>query len=365
MLNERLELEAYVSNPKSENPRLQPKVLTNKFDIKMGKYSLRGITRVLTIVTQEILFPEGMDSADSDLLQIRMQTVPVILNHWCGFLPEGDFQEVKDEAIKTAVEKWFTKYPESDGWLYEYWKHQYITYQMAVAERKKKRQNSKSDSATMDISADDISKKGEVLWKGLVNQWKDQFNSTNNYMAESVNFNNIIADALAAGPLKEQYLVFRKDLYDSKKTKFNIKKIQDLKTQMNMFGYLYKCEGNASTKLKFLKNVAAFLLWKQEHPDSQNEVLLQKERLLGWYGLDDCTGTVKTWFLEKFTWLDHPVMTRIAYPDFAKFGFDPEYLKYFDFQLIKPEDEEKYAEDYWILKDSGHGQKTPFIIKNI
>ena len=116
--------------------------------------------------------------------------------------------------------------------------------------------------------------------------------------------------------------------------------------------------------MKLLKNIIAFLIWQQEHPGKQREVWLRKNRLLGWYGQDDSSGKLKVWLFEQFTWNEKPIMYHRGSSDYSKFGINPDYIKHFDFQLINPEQVEVYQNNYWIIKDAGHGDEVPFIILN-
>ena len=46
MLNERAEFEAYITNPESSSPRIQPKLLTGNFSTDCGLY---GIEQILVV----------------------------------------------------------------------------------------------------------------------------------------------------------------------------------------------------------------------------------------------------------------------------------------------------------------------------
>lgn len=47
MLNERAEFEAYITNPESSSPRIQPKLLTGNFSTDCGLYGIEQILVVL------------------------------------------------------------------------------------------------------------------------------------------------------------------------------------------------------------------------------------------------------------------------------------------------------------------------------
>lgn len=47
MLNEKAEFEAYITNPESSSPRIQPKLLTGNFSTDCGLYGIEQILVVL------------------------------------------------------------------------------------------------------------------------------------------------------------------------------------------------------------------------------------------------------------------------------------------------------------------------------
>ena len=141
--------------------------------------------------------------------------------------------------------------------------------------------------------------------------------------------------------------------------------------KMQMFKYLIDCKGaHASKKLKMLKNIIAFLIWQEEYPKIQNEVILQKIRLFGWYGENDSDGKADNWCFSKFAFTEnkdgkaYPIMYRVPFADYTKMGIDPRYLKMHDMRLIDTTETEKYTETHWIIKDSGYGLELPLIVLN-
>ena len=140
---------------------------------------------------------------------------------------------------------------------------------------------------------------------------------------------------------------------------------------MQMFKYIIDCKGaHASKKLKMLKNIIAFLIWQEEYPKIQNEVILQKIRLFGWYGENDSDGKADNWCFSKFAFTEnkdgkaYPIMYRVPFADYTKMGIDPRYLKMHDMRLIDTTETEKYTETHWIIKDSGYGLEFPLIVLN-
>ena len=167
--------------------------------------------------------------------------------------------------------------------------------------------------------------------------------------------------------VRVRYLVFKKDENAVEKRK---------KPDIH---YLYEIqEGESSpqksTITKFLKNIEAFLILQTYHPENQKEVLLDRRRLLGWYGRDDQKNDTSIWYLDHFLWHGENIFwrndTRINL-NFIKFGVNPEYLKHFDFKLIEPKSEDElktyikeYGDRYWILKDTGHVKNSPLCFVN-
>ena len=320
MLNEILEFEAYVTEPCSPNPRLKPKLLTEKFSFEDGAYKLKGIDQIMTIVLRGFLFPEhAKDFFDENGL-LSAEGIAIskeVLNIWCGF---SDSKKASSE-----VKKWLKKYRYADHWLKKYWIFQYEFF----SEKKKPK------------------KEGAAEWEILAEKWRKDFNDDTAYKAESYTFDNIIANALEKGPLKQRYCIVKKSA-DGKK----IKKMKDLTI------YLFDCnEKNRveKTEVKMLKNIIAFQIGQEEHPGNQKEVILQRLRLFGWYDKDDEDGKLENWCFPKYLYREKKlsIMTSRRGTDYAKFGINIDYLKEYAFQLIDQEEIEKYREKYWIIDDRG------------
>lgn len=335
MLNEKLEFEAYVTDPESDTPRIQRYLLIGKFS-KEG--NLYGLETILTVIARGFLYAKaGNDdpavAGEGPYSEEMIHAAIRVLARWCGF---SSGEEKEADQQNSCLQTWFEKYPEADGWLEKYWKH-YCK-----------------------------SKHSEELWKEYEEKWKRSLNS-GDYRFNKISYQNVIANALEMGPLRIRYLVFKKD-----ENAVEERKKPDIH-------YLYEIqEGERSpqksTITKFLKNIAAFLILQTYHPENQKEVLLDRRRLLNWYGQDDQKNDTSIWYLSHFLWHGDPIFWRSdtwMNLNFIKFGVNPEYLKHFDFKLIEPKSEDElktyikeYGDRYWILKDTGHVKNSPLCFVN-
>ena len=326
MLNEKLEFDAYTKTPKSETPRIQPYYFTNSFS---DTCELNGLEQILTVIARGILFSNHGIIEENTLNPKFIEGVSEILQRWCGF-DETDYRE---EGKNPCVEQWFEKSPEADGWLKAYW-----TYHFNKGEKRKK-----------------TTLRAEDMWKQVKEKWQVSLCSSSDYRWKKITYHNVIANARELGPLRERYLVFRKD-----------EKQKEVKEEVS-FQYLYQVNGggkpNKNKQQKFLKNIAFYLLHQEQHPKNhRTEVLFRKGALLGWYGQDDTTGEKKHWFFDNLYWDQIPIFSKSGGGDYVKFGVDSDYLRKFDFKLIEESEIEEYEEQYWILKDAGHGNRLE--IKN-
>ena len=99
MLNEFLEFEAYTKNPTSENPRLQPMMLTHSFSIsRYGNYYLDGIDQVLIIIARHFIFSECGKTSDN-IVESTIQ----VLKRWIGMTDNNEKED-------TLVNRWFQEY---------------------------------------------------------------------------------------------------------------------------------------------------------------------------------------------------------------------------------------------------------------
>lgn len=334
MLNEIIEYTAYIGKPQSDNPRVQPKALTNNFKKEDRGYILKELDQILLVIARGVIysFEDGAVKGELDCdLNNGVAITMEILSHWLGINKEDTF-------CHELVSKWFEENTDADCWLEKFWTYHYKIIKKA------------NESEALNE------------WNECLEKYKNILEGAD-YRSESLSFKNIIASAIEAGELTERYMIVKKsDMPDERVSNGN----NNIKKAMKRFEYLYDYSGSpqATTKMKLLKNIAAFLIWQNEHPDKQTEVLLKRIRLFGWYGLDDSSGKADKWCLKDFSWNSNPIMLRQRYKDFAKMGIAEEYIKNFGFQLIYPSEIEAYKENYWILKDPGYGLNKPFIVIN-
>ena len=338
MLNEENEFKAYVTDPRSSEPRLQPKCLTDKFK---NEGVLLGIDQVMVIVTRGFLFSytalRMKVIVDKDQITSEgVEAAKELLNRWCGF---KDAQNLKETL---TVKEWFKEYPDADGWLREFWKYNY-----------------KKNADASDMDAEKWDKKASEKWEKNAEKWSEDYNSALDYTAKTITFDNVIAAALEKGPLKKRYIAVKK-----KEDAGRINNIED------MCDYVLNCKGGSTKKkIRMLKNIIAFRIWQSEHPGLQEEVLNQKLRLLNWYGLDDTKGEKTTWCFSDFKWKEKSIMHSIdiTWNDFSKFGIDTDYLNHFGFELINPNEteNEKYKNGFFIIKEKENSIKSDLEILNI
>lgn len=323
MLNEYLEFEAYVTNPTSPNPRVQPKLLTDHF--KKGGY-LIGIESIMTVVARGFIFLSEKSIQTGNNLHEIIDDARELLHRWTGFADNDNIKRTDNPRI----EGWLQKFPEADGWLKNYWEFQYKT----------------------------VNKKKEVdaeLWKELEEKWNLRLSNSMDYCASTFNYNNIIANALEMGALKHRYFVVKKIDFIEKKG------YESQENQGSNFAYLYDyIKGRQEESyMKVIKIIVAYLIKQESHPVGQNEVWIRNGELAGWYGLDDGKNGVETFYPSRASWQDRPIYTRYSLrKNFSKLSIDSEYLKEFDYRIIEKEEADRYRETHWVLDDLGHGLRN-------
>ena len=324
MINELLEFKSYITYPSSDTPRLQPKMLTDDFGSTGNLY---GLEHILTIIARGFIFGDFYDadkvSDDGMISDDFIVTVANILYSWLGFECAKDY--VGDED---AINKWNEKYPQADGWLKNYY--------MKHCPKKDK----------------------EKRWVKIEEE-RSKYLMGEDYRLSVVSINNIIANALELGPLKEQCMIIKKDSVSVKS-----KKLKD------RFQYLFcldesKKAANPQEKTveRFLKNIAAYLYLKDNHPKGQKFVLLDRIQLLCWYGLDDNKNEADSWYFKRFLFdkcdSKVPIMTAMSGDrgwNFIKLMIDNDFIAKYDIKLINADEIESVdKEKYWIIKDNGHG----------
>lgn len=324
MLNELVELESYITAPTSDTPRLQPKMLTDDFGSTGNLY---GLEHILTIIARGFIFGDFYDadkvSDDGMISDNLIATVGNILFSWLGFECAQDYVGDAD-----AINKWNKKYPQADGWLKNYY--------MKHCPKKDK----------------------EKRWVKIEEE-RTKYLLDGDYRLGAVSINNIIANALEQGPLKEQYMIIKKSSVSVKS-----KKLKD------RFQYLFcldesKKAANPQEKTveRFLKNIAAYLYLKDNHPKGQKFVFLDRIQLLCWYGLDDNKNEAGSWYFKRFLFdkcdSKVPIMTAMSGDrgwNFIKLMIDNDFIAKYDIKLIDADEIESVdKEKYWIIKDNGHG----------
>ena len=324
MLNELVELESYITAPTSDTPRLQPKMLTDNFG---NTGVLYGLEHFLTIITRGFIFGNFIDidktSADGMISDNLIATVDNILFSWLGFECAQDYVGDAD-----AINKWNDKYPQAEGWLKNYYeKH--------------------------------CTKKDKAKRWAKIEEERSKYLMGEDYRLSVVSINNIIANALELRPLKEQCMVIKKDSAIIKSSKLK-----------DRFKYLFcldesKKAANPQEKTveRFIKNIAAYLYLKDNHPKGQKFVLLDRIQLLCWYGLDDNKNEADSWYFKRFLFdkcdSKVPIMTAMSGDrgwNFIKLMIDNDFIAKYDIKLIDADEIESVdKEKYWIIKDNGHG----------
>ena len=324
MLNEILEFKSYITAPTSDTPRLQPKMLTDDFG---STGILYGLEHLLTIIARGFIFGDFYDadkvSDDGMISNNLIVTVDNILFSWLGFECAQDYVGDAD-----AINKWNKKYPQADGWLKKYYmKH--------------------------------CTKKDAVKRWVKIEEERSKYLMGEDYRLSVVSINNIIANALELGPLKEQCMIIKKDSVSVKSVKFK-----------DRFQYLFCLDENKKaanpqekTVERFLKNIAAYLYLKDNHPKGQKFVLLDRIQLLCWYGLDDNKNEADSWYFKRFLFdkgdSKLPIMTAMSGDrgwNFIKLIIDNDFIAKYDIKLIDADEIESVdKEKYWIIKDNGHG----------
>ena len=324
MLDEIKEFESYVTNPTSDTPRLQPKMLTDNFGATGILY---GLEHLLTIIARGFVFGDFYDadkaSDDGMISDNLIATVGNIFFSWLGFECANDFTGDAD-----AINKWNSKYPQADGWLKKYYmKH--------------------------------CTKKYASKRWAKIEEERSKYLKGDDYRLSVVSINNIIANALECGRLKEQCMVIKKDSAIIKSSKLK-----------DRFKYLFCLDESKKaanpqerTVERFLKNIAAYLYLRENHPQGQKFVLLDRIQLLCWYGLDDNKNEADSWYFKRFLFdkcdSKVPIMTAMSGDrgwNFIKLMIDNDFIAKYDIKLINADEIESVdKEKYWIIKDNGHG----------
>ena len=225
------------------------------------------------------------------------------------------------------------KYNAADSWLKKYWFYQYNN----VGSRKSKLTSDK-------------------LWENLEAKWNYSLNLPLDYMAGRITYRNIIANALEEGPLRNRYLVFKKDT-NSKK----------LRNENEQFKYLFdKSSIHVESLMKLMKIIAVYLVNREKQPNGQSEVVITNSELANWQAKDDGKKGIKDWYPQNALWNEKQVYKRFSLiRNCIKLYVSEEYLMHFGFQLIDASNIQtlENKRDYWVLEDNGHGIKDCWSIK--
>ncbi len=292
MLNEIMEVESYLSDPKTT--RLNAKLLGD--GLKKGEYKLNGIADVLSMIAAYYIYNfTGASKIDEEL----EKKVTLILRVWFGF--EGD---VSSEELKEAKkDKWFTEHPYAEGWLREYLKP-YL-----------------SEDRT---------------WITYSEKWCKAWKSQMTYQAQQLVYPNIMAQALARGPLKEYVLV-------TKKCKALFADIQNEKGKKPPIG----------RKKTLLKLIATYKILQLQQP-GQKYVLMQTNRILNWCGYNSYK---QDRMCPDLRWKNEQLVLVESYKDFRKFSINSHFLDAMEIRLVEKEEAMNIdPEQYDIYQDQGYGK---------
>lgn len=297
MLDEIKEVEAYLCQPDAKEPRLGEKLLFEK----KGEYRLNGIADVLTLVACRYLYDYNQLSKTDMKWK---ENVILIMRIWCGF--ENDVTEEELEWAKKENAAWFQNYPQAEGWLRKY--HKNIHKEADV----------------------------ECEWLKYSEKWREILNSKYFYQAESLCYENILAQAIARGPLKSYYLVIKKEYENALEN--DIKNEKDKKP-------------DSRRKNTLLKILAAYKILQRFHP-GQESVLLQTNRILNWLGFN--SDKDDRWCLG-FQWCGENIFTKESTNNYKKLHVNQKFLKEMD---VKLQEGDLIPDGYNVYKDMGHGKQN-------
>ena len=297
MLNEFLEVTSYLENPIADDIRLNYKLLSDDFK---GKCKLDGIADVLTLIACHYIYDFCKVTEVSR--KIADKTI-LILRIWCGF--EEDVSSEELEKAKIENQEWFKTYPYAEGWLCSY--------------------------------HDKYLKEEGGAWSVYSLEWKKKLHSSNVYRAEKVSYENILAQAVARGSLKNYYLVVSKKYEDIINNEVINAKGKRLAT------------GRQRTMLKFL---GAYSVLQLLHP-KQKFVLMQSARILNWLGYD---ANKPERIVGDIIWNGEPIFQLDGQGDFRKFSVNSKFLSEIELKVQEGEINQE-PDVYDMYQDIGHGKK--------
>jgi len=302
MLNEFLEVETYLGDPTTEDIRLNHKLLADDFK---GKCKLNGIHDILVLIACRYIYDF---CKVTELNREVFDKTILILRIWCGF--EGDVSSKDLAQAKSENQEWFKSYPYAEGWL-RFYHDKYL-------------------------------KEKGASWSVYSIEWKAKLCSKSVYYAESICYENILAQAVARGPLKTYYLVVDKK-YDEliqNEVKTDKGKRPDKRRQRNM-----------------LKLLGTYKVLQLFHP-GQKSVLMQTNRIANWLGLSSVKDD--RWCLE-LRWKNEPIFQKEGFGSYMKFSVNQSFLEMIDLQLME-RIEEIDRTKYNVYGDNGHGRSNGLIL---
>lgn len=374
MLNENLEVAAYLCevNPNDEM-RVLPSNLTGKYTCR-----LNGLQDILTLIAREFMFTHM--NATECTTEVHDACISA-LQLWCAFEDDKTLKKLRKEP---KIQEWLTTYPYADRWLKTYFDkiitlNEDIKLLNAAIKSKKKIAESNidktdSENETLWDQYKAIDKKRKVTpkvdlqkefkecyekilsklrvnnpeykekafdnktkWEDYVKIWKERLVTPGEhlYAAKTFCYENILAEALADGPLKVRYLAFKSD-----EETFN--------NSLSKIG----SKPSISTYRKNYKFIAANLL-AAARSGNQETIYLRKIRLLNWLGHDN--DNLSSWF-PALRWNDTDICERFSGKDFVKLKMNNAFINHYDIKLIDESELSEYkTKGYTILEDVGHG----------
>ena len=336
MLNEFREFEAYVENPQSLTPRVMPHMLTEHFSEKYPY--LNGLEEIMTVIARRYLFSEEHQvyGVENQLNEKLIEDTKELLHRWTGF-SDTKYRKRTDNP---QLEKWMKVHSVTDSWL-----KQYLAFQFQEYKKKSKKTKEELDKMT------------DERWNKLEGKWNYSLNSPMDYEAVKITYNNVIANALEKGPLRNRYLVVKRCEEEVGK-KFDTEKRKP-------FAYLTDKSGRQGTSdVKIIKIIAAYLINREIHPAGQSEIWIKSSDLSRWYAQDDSKNGAGAWYPDNVTWNKKEVYTFKRFQrKYTKVIINQEYLKEYDFRVVDSVEAKLYKGTHWILEDLGHGLKECWDIK--
>ena len=301
MLNEIKEVESYLKNPDADDVRLNASLLSENFKVE---YKLEGIGDVLTLIACHYLYSFCNTKIEDEETEYM---VILIMRIWCGF--ENDVTDEEMIKAKQANKLWFEKYPQAEGWLKVY----HNKYLQRVGD-----------------------------WTIYSQKWSEHLKSDAIYSVKAIRYGNILAQAVARGPLKEYYLVVDKKYEEAVNNKEEIQNENHKKPDIRK-------------RRSMLKLLGAYKVLQLLHP-GQKYVVMQKNRILNWLGL--CSYT-KDRMCVEYKWRGEPIFLLEEHKDFLKFSINQEFLKEMDVKL--QDNSNDIPDGRNIYRDNGHGEKNELI----